>query len=686
MKLRNCLFLIPIIIASSVQFGSCQKSPVKFGKIEIQELQKMIYEIDSSANAVILSDYGFSQFIYADTKVSSKTESHSKGFQLKFIRHIRIKILNNKAYHWADFSIPLYRRGISNEAIVFLKAVTYNLEDGKIIKDKLSKNDAIYEDVDEHWQKAIFTLPNVKEGSIIEVRYIIVSDFLFNLPDWQFQYSIPVIRSEYQVFIPEYFHYNQTQKGYIPIKTESDTRNNQITITYTQEAEGAGVKESTYTSDYDYIDRTFSYLAENVEAFPAEKYLTTSENYLSRIEFELASTQYPNSKRKNYTDTWESINELLLKDEDFGKRISRTVFIKDETEAFSQLYPDPVQRMEAIFSFVKSKMMWNGKYSKYTSEPLRRIYEAGTGNIADINLLLTCMLKESGIESSPVILSTRENGIIFPSHASITQINYVISSANIDGQLYLMDASDPHSTINLLPPKCLNGRGRIVNESTGLWVDLSNNQPYSVSKKYNLDLDKEGKFIGTYTNVYSEYAAYRIRNKFKSFTGESEYIESLEEDVVNLDLSDYSIANIDSLDQPVRESYKCELTNCSEMAGDLILFTPLFYEKTTDNPFKLKERKYPVEFNYPITEKIVLTITIPEGYTVEAYPEPLGIALPEKAAKFIYNISILNNTIICSSTFQINKTIFLPEEYSDLKEFYNLVVAKQAEQIIIKKI
>ena len=116
-----------------------------------------------------------------------------------------------------------------------------------------------------------------------------------------------------------------------------------------------------------------------------------------------------------------------------------------------------------------------------------------------------------------------------------------------------------------------------------------------------------------------------------------------------------------------------------------MLFSPLIHEIMDDNPFKLAERKYPVEYNYPITEQYLIQIKIPDGYAIESVPSSLRIALPENAASFIYNIVSMEDKIMCSCKLDINKTLFLPEEYAGLKQFFNALITKQAEQVVLKK-
>ena len=193
-----------------------QKPPVKFGEVTKEELMMTAYDKDSSAAAVILADYGTSAIIYRQ----------NIGFSLDFERTTRIKILTKDGLKWGDFSVPLYKKGNVDEKISALKAITYNLEDGKIVESKL-KNDGIFkENADANHDFIKFTCPNVREGSVIEVTYKVntPAEFLFNFQDWYFQSTIPTVVSEYRAQIPEYFMYDKYTQGYISLSVADETR------------------------------------------------------------------------------------------------------------------------------------------------------------------------------------------------------------------------------------------------------------------------------------------------------------------------------------------------------------------------------------------------------------------------------------------------------------------------------
>jgi hypothetical protein len=267
----------------------------------------------------------------------------------------------------------------------------------------------------------------------------------------------------------------------------------------------------------------------------------------------------------------------------------------------------------------------------------------------------------------------------------LNRINYVVACAIINEETFLMDATEPFSVINLLPPRCLNGQGRIVDDKSGKWIELGGKNNSKIQKSYELVLDQDGNFTGKNSNKRTDYYGYNFRKDVKSYSDESEYIKKIQEENPNLKITQWTISNLDSLHLPVMDEYQCKITGHCEKAGDLMLFSPMFYEATDENPFKLEERKYPVEINYPMTEQHLIQIKIPDGYRIETVPSSIRISLPENAASFTYNIVNLQDRITCSSKLDINKTMFLPEEYADLKQFFNAFIAKQAEQVVLKK-
>ncbi len=646
-----------------------QSGGIKFGKIDKQYLEMDAYEHDTSASAVILSDYGTSYFKYNQTQ---------DQFQQYFQRHRRIKIFNSQGYKWADHDIPVYHKGGNKEVVSSLKAVTYNLVNGKIEKHKLEKDDIFEEKYSDNWDLKKFTMPNVTEGSVIEYTYTITSDFIFNLRTWQFQSSIPVMWSEYKTSIPEYYQYKKLQQGYIPLVIAENKREGG-SINFTSKSSTGGL-ESNQVNYTNYIDRL---AAKNVPAMIPEAYMTTVDDYISQIDFELATINMPNRLVESIMDTWETMNKKLLENLRFGDQINRKAFIKEQAAVIAANHADPESKIKAAVSHVKDKMTWNGSYRTYSNGNIKKSYESGTGSSADINLTLIALLRGLGLQADPVVLSTRSHGRA-PLYPIITKFNHVIARVPVGDKFYMLDATDKLLPFNQLPFECLNGQGRLISKAGTDWVDLKNTENSSDFTMVAIKLNEENEFMADIQSSWTGYDAHTIREKIKK-SGKESYIKSKIKDHKGLTADTFTITNIKENDRAITEKYEVNLSEYLINSANVIYVDPMLFFELESNPLKADQRHYPVDFGCPMASAYRLTIPIPEGYNLEEAPESVLISLPNNGGKFRYAVSKSGSLLTVSTSYNIKQTMFLPEEYATLKQFFNLIVAKHAEKIVLKK-
>jgi Domain of Unknown Function with PDB structure (DUF3857) len=672
--------LITIIFVISIYMvTNAQKAPIKFGKVKIEDLQKEYHEIDSSAAAIVICDFGTSNFEY--------TEAY--GFRIVFNRLTRIKILNEQGLEYANFKIPLYKNNSDKEEINTMKGFTYNIVNGAIEKEKLTKESKYREDFSDSKDYYIVSFPKVKNNSIIEIEYTIRSPFIFNLQGWYFQYDIPALHSEYRVEILEYFNYKKQFKGYEPLAVSNEEKANGVLRFRTSSKPGNGIdykggqRQSSELIEVNYNSTKYQWISKNVPAFVQESFLNSSENYISKVEFELASTQYPNSILKDYSRSWVSINKELHDNVRFGKVLNRKYYSKiiEELNIKDSL---PLYRIDRILRYVQNKTEWNGKNRILTTENKRNIFESQNGNSADINIALVGLLRELGFDANPVVISTRSNGIIQPGQPMISAFNYVIAEVKVEGKQYLLDATDNNSGINILPFRCLNDKGRIVNNKGGEWIELKNRSIINQTKTNNYKIE-EDKVIGNTVIRNNENSAYNLLKKHSKFSSTEEYIDNVEKNNIGLSIFNYDYKIEDSINYMINETFEFEVSNAVTIAGDMIYFNPLLSDGIKENPFKLEERKYPVDFPNPIKRTIVNQFEIPEGYVVEELPEPIKVAVPDNGGYYIYNIQQIQNQVQLVSKFAINKSMFYSEDYQYLKQFYEMVVEKNKSQIVLKK-
>ncbi|WP_244216028.1 DUF3857 domain-containing protein [Pedobacter kyonggii] len=637
------------------------KREFKFGKIAPTEFEVKATGQDSSASAIKLFDVGDCYFEYNPTG----------GFIYVFERHIRYKILNKNGYDLANYRVELYRNSNSaKEDLSFMDAATYNMVDGKMVTSKLNKDARFTEEFDKNNVVKKFALPNVKEGSIIEFKYKIKSDFIFTLRGWKFQSNIPTLWSEYNVKIPEYLTYKNNLSGYY-----------QVDHPLHQNVSASYVPGLSSTAVYD------KYCAANVPALKEEPYVTTMDDYIPKIKFELRATQFPGELYQDFNGSWSKIINGLAQDEKFGGFINKNSYAKSVLPGILKGEKDTLAAVKLIFNYVKNNLKWNKEYSEYAKETNpKSIFEKKTGSSADINLSLLSLLKEAKIEAYPVLISTRENGE-HPGYPVESAFNNIIGVTQIGNTLYFLDATDKDLPVGMLDYENLSHQGFYMNLKSfnGKWLST---EPSLSSEKifvYNMTLDKENKLTGKINQYSKGYSALNLRNKYRKTNNETEFVKNFKKDKTGLEISNYKIDNLDNLDELLTESMDVVIEDNVEEAGNLVYFTPLLFERTKENLFKLEQRKFPVDFAYPFKESYRITINFPEDYEVDKLPKGGVYKLPEDNGTFTINYVAEGKTLMVRSIISVNKSLYTPEEYFDLKELFKTVVEKQAEQIVFKK-
>ena len=667
-------FFFTFTLLCSAFFVSAQKAPIKFGDVSLADLQLKSYDQDSFASAVFLADYGSSTIAY----------TQNAGFSLTFERTFRIKIFKKEGFDWADFEIPLYNSGSDREKLTGLKAITYNLEGGKIIETKI-KNDAIFEErTNENWQLTKLTFPNVKEGSVLEITYKVHSPFMFNFQDWQFQHQIPVVWSEYRATIPEYYNYERYLQGYVALSVvETSESNNTITFMSSDRDDFTGAVRGTNVDKVTYVDKRFRWAAQNVPAFKMEPYMTTYMDYISKIHFELSYYKFPNQPIKPVMGSWEEINARYAESADCGGQVKGNGFLGKIVEEITAGLTTDEQKIAAIDAYVKGSIAWDGSSRKFTDASMRKVLDEKKGSSAEINLILASMLEKANFQVSPVLISTRDHGFVRETVPVSSQFNYVICQVEVGGKKILMDGTDGLLPTGVLPERCLNGNGLVISKNGYAWVKLASSLKSRQLISASVDLTKDGGMTGKLQYDRTGYFARDGRKKYL-LKGEPDYIkEFLNGKTWQLGKSSFS--NTRDISQVFKEEHELEIADHTTASSDVIYLNPFVVSRIEENPFKLETREFPVDFGSASDRTYMLKVTIPEGFTVYEIPQSKMLVLPENGARYIYNVARIDNTITLTRTLQINKSIFTQDQYGALREFYNQVVAKEAEQIVLKK-
>lgn len=633
---------------AAVSLLQAQKPDYRFGKVSEEELRMERYDRDPDAEAVVLCEEVRTYYLIGNQ------------FTRMTDYFIRIKVLKAEGKEYADINLPYV---FQRENYANLDAVAYNLVDGKIVKTPLKKQYLFREQVgDEQWMLK-FSIPEVREGTVIEYRYRMNSDFVTYIPSVVVQHDIPTVRMKATVEIPEYLRFNVNTKGYLSINMRENTIAGRIAGT-----------------DVPYNVREITTEGRDIPALKKEPFVWNRNEFRSMIDFELSQIAMPFSDVQNFSLTWKDVNEALA-ETDFNSNIRMGNPFKEETAAIVARNLAPRQTLHELLRLVQSHMKWDGKYRLMSSSP-RNAADKGTGNSAEINSVLMAAVKDAGFDVVPLLLNPRSRGRLPLAHPSFDGISTFILRVTLDdGKFAYLDGTDPDSDVDLLPTDLLVDRARIygVDGNVG-WCDLSRLAPGNTYINMTLGFDPELSVHGRITERYTNVPALRCSSAYGDARSEEEYVEALEEEH-HIRIDSLTINGLRS----AHLTQEFTMTREPEAAGVFIYLNATIIPFLTENPFKSPERKYPVEFDNPASYTMQGVLRLPEGYVVEELPRAARFNAFDGDITCFYMAQATNGVIQFNMRFNQKRLIFLPEEYADLQAFYGAVVNICNSRIVLRK-
>jgi len=647
----------------------------RYGKVSEEELLEKQHPKDPEVNAAVLYK---NQKVYYDYNASN-------GFTLITEVHERVKIYNKEGFEWATKKLINYKSGSDEVKVSGIDGDTYRLENGKVKSDRL-RNNAIFDvDINKYRTSTTFTMPSVVEGSVIEYKYTLRSPFLISINDIPLQYTIPINNLEIGVTIPEFLvfksHFNP--RANLEVKIDRGTKTFRDTNLETVRTGQKHVSHSYKNNKLEFQQNTYSIEKKDIPALIDEDHVGYLNNYAAVLIWELQYTKFPNSAMENYTQTWDGVVKKIYDDPEFGNELGKSKYFESELDELLKNVSLPKDKMSIIFNFVKSKVKWNDYGGYYTDNGVKDAFKDGAGNIADINLMLIAMLKYAGLQADPVLLSTRDNGI--PFYPTREGFNYVVAGVSLNNELIYLDGSDKYLEIGMLPYRARNWQGRIIREDkSSEWVNLMGGNTSEKTTSLNIKLDDQFHFEGKITEELDGFFAKTYREDFTDLSND-ERIKKLEQSNGKIIISDLEVQNEKEIDKNIKKSFKFELPGGAEEIGNNIYLNPLSFLTITSNPFKSEDRQFPVILKYPTTIINTVNFMLPNNVKVESLPANQAFSINDKDVLFRYVVVQNGNFLRISTELKLNTILYLPEEYEVLKEFYNQIILKNTEKIVLIK-
>jgi len=649
--MRYTLFLVLICFGIAPSLAQTD-----FGVLTNEEKNFQIFENDTTASAVYLFEKGNNYFDVRHNYIYLITEYHAK-----------IKILKKEGFDVAEIKLPYYHTEKSTEKILEVKAITHN----NGVKTFVQPQNIFTTDDDENWSHKVFTFPDIRVGSILEYSYEVQSPFHFNLSGWNFQSEIPKVYSEYNARIPGNWVYNRSLIGEIPL----------------DKAEATVKKDCFYIPGYGVADcEILKYVMKDIPAFEAsEKFMLAPRNYRSKLEFELSEYHSLRGYTEKFTKTWKYVDKEFRSDKDIGRQLRKKNFFENNIPPDLLVGDEaPLDKAKRIYAFVKQHFNWNNKFGVWHDNNVKKAFEARKGNVAEINIALINLLNSVGLEVNMMLLATRNRGLPKRTHPVMTDFNYIVAKLDIDGKSYLLDASDKRMPFGMLPYRCLNYFGRVMDfQNDSYWYDIVPDKKNKKQIRAQMELDIEsGVASGKFNVVNTGYEAVAEWQSLKS-QPEEDYLTEKEEDIdQDFYITSHKVFEDKSTDKLLMQQFGFEIENVVQEGT--IYLNPNIVKFFPTNPFLAPERHYPIDFGYHRSYEFNLNLKIPEGYRVKSIPDNKRIALPENLGLLRFEcLSSNEKSVSVLFSLKLNASHYNSDMYAGVQEIFKQAVEAQTNNYIV---
>ena len=521
-----------------------------------------------------------------------------------------------------------------------------------------------------NWATVIFAMPALKEGSIYDVEYSCRYSYIIHDLSWSFQYKYPCLWSQYDLILPNANLYSIKYQGDSSFfkQTVEPVRHETINPLF---------QEKSSLIHFQWIKR-------NEPGLTPEPFIKSIKNYEDNVSLS-HRWSFTNYQTYNFfnSDSWEGFSHIYyfiegmenFEDDRFG-------WLKKDLEQVTTGLQTKKEISMAIFKYLRDHFACTSHNGYFLSQRPKETFKDKSGNVADLNLLLTAMLKQMRIEAHPALLATGDKGVGNLSYPLPNDYNYLICVAEIDGKQVLLDASQPLNPYGSLPVYCYNGGAVTLSTRKPTLISLV---PDSLVEQNRANVimttDEQGNLSGNITLNCGSQMSYKSREEIKK-TSLDKYLNTKIKNRVAR-FANEEVQNLTDPDKPLTISSDIDFTDSAK--SDLFYVSPVIFSYFEKNPFNAVYRKYIIEMPYRMDNIYLLSMDIPKGYTVDEMPASGKISLHDKDGYFEYILEKNGDVIQLQMRMKIDKTFFTTEEYASL-EFFNQVVKKEQEQIVFRKI
>lgn len=407
---------------------------------------------------------------------------------------------------------------------------------------------------------------------------------------------------------------------------------------------------------------------------------------------------------RNQFDPLDVENYWKLKVKDWSKDVDHfaepTRAIKDAVAGLVAPTDSDLEKAKKLYIAVQG--LDNTAFSREKSESERQqmklkdeqraedTWNQKSGNRNQIALLYLAMLRAAGLTAYEMQVVDRDSGIFDPSFMSLWQLDDNVIILSVGGKEIILDPGEKMCPFGAVHWKH-SGASGIRQSADGPGRAETPPQVFSlntVKRSGDLTIDEHGGVTGAIEYVMAGQDALAWRQKALQ-VDDAELKKEFDEQELDGVVPKGVEAHLDhflALDLPDRNLMaviKVSGTLGAATAKRLIL-PGFFFESRAPEPFVNAEKRLePVDMHYGRRVDDQLTYTLPAGATVEGAPQDANIAW-QGHAQYVAKTKSEAGQITVARVLARAFTLASPEDYQDLRGFYQKVAAADQASLVIK--
>ncbi len=654
--MKQLFFFLTLFITVT---ATSQNELPAFGKVDKADLEKTDCDYDKGAEAEVLIDWGNTYYDRGTSGISL--------FKTIFEYRRRVKILREKGLTEADVKVTYYSHN-NDEKIIKINAYTFNLDAaGNVQRTEVGKSSIYTKRLNNLYSQLIIAFPEAKAGSIIEFKYTMERETMGRLRDWYFQGRIPVRYSQYQLTIPQIFRFSVQPSVIDSLDEKQEVVKERISV-------DNGVVETNSLHS--------TYIMRKLPGIKDEPFISSPKDYMQRLEFQLSQIDYGNGQVQDLRVKWPDVVKDLTEDNDFGKQLERDVSSAASIVTQAKAMTGEENRLKFIYNSISKNFTCTDDEAIYADRGIVKAWENKTGNAADINLLLVKLLRDAGVKASPILFSTRDNGIVNPAFPFLQQFNVVMVFVIVGNTYYVVDATDKYAPYKLTPHRITNSQGFVVEGETGFWKDVfSGRNKYKVMSALHAEIDAAGNIKGDGIVNCSEYARRQRAEKWAKdpVTFRVDYFSA----PAGTHITELTVNNAETDSLPLEQ--KVKFAGSLSGTGNYRYFNVNMFSDIDKNPFIAEERISDIDFGFTQEYIIYGNYSIPDEFVYDGLPENVSMIMPDTSIVFSRSLQATDNLLNVRITVDFRRPFYSAAMYPEFAAFYKKMFAKLNEQIVIKK-